>query len=135
MRFSFFTILYFDESCRTRCFKFLNSVFDKNLKMDSSFFRLFIYFFKKNSNLTGWFEKTDEAIADRFLQFWERECFTCDGIFCDWTSSVYCLVTWMVIFFVNHRLLIARMCWSDDRYVLQRFYYLGNFVLHQPSKS
>jgi hypothetical protein len=34
----FYTILHFDEFCRTRYFDFLNSVLTKNLEMDSNFF-------------------------------------------------------------------------------------------------
>jgi hypothetical protein len=39
----FYTILHFDEFCRTCCFEFLNSVLTKNLEMDSSFFRIFYF--------------------------------------------------------------------------------------------
>jgi hypothetical protein len=39
---NFYNILYFDEFCRLCCFEYLKSTFIKNLKMDSSFFRIFI---------------------------------------------------------------------------------------------
>jgi hypothetical protein len=40
---NFYTILHFDKFCRMRCLDFLNSVLTKNLKMDSSFFRIFYF--------------------------------------------------------------------------------------------
>jgi hypothetical protein len=51
---SFFLGFAFAEFCRVCHFKFLNYVFTKNLKISSSFFRIFyfkiFYFFKKKSN-------------------------------------------------------------------------------------
>jgi hypothetical protein len=40
--YDFYTILYFNEFCRTHYFEFLNLVLIKNLKIHSSFFRIFI---------------------------------------------------------------------------------------------
>jgi hypothetical protein len=45
---NFYTILHFDEFCRTQCFKFLNLVLAKNLEIESSFldflFQIFLIF-------------------------------------------------------------------------------------------
>jgi hypothetical protein len=53
--YDFYTILHFDEFCRTCYFKFLKSVVTKNLEIDFSFLVVFISKFPKNSNETNQF--------------------------------------------------------------------------------
>jgi hypothetical protein len=60
---NFYTILHFDEFCRTRCFEFLNSVLTKNLEMDYSFFRLFISKF-----LNFWNFKFDRSVFKKLVK-------------------------------------------------------------------
>jgi hypothetical protein len=78
---NFYNILYFDEFCRLCCFEYLKSTFIKNLKMDSSFFRIFYFKFMKNSNLT-----------DRFFENWFlwflRKSASCHAVFQSMSRSV-----------------------------------------------
>jgi hypothetical protein len=58
-RFSFFFVIFqhfhFTKFSRMRYFKNFNSVFTKNLEIDSSFFRIFYFKFLKKINLTDQF--------------------------------------------------------------------------------
>jgi hypothetical protein len=62
--YDFYTILHFDEFCRVRDFKFFNSIFTKNLEMNSSFFEfftlIFLFFWKFQIWPTGFRENIFE---------------------------------------------------------------------------
>jgi hypothetical protein len=59
----FYIIFHFTKFCRTRYFKILNSFLNKNLKIDSSFFRFFYFNNLKFSNLTNRFYQLSTGIS------------------------------------------------------------------------